>query len=182
MQYARLVCSTALLLYLAACSSNQIPESYQQQDDENNSELSSIPKDGKLRASHVRMFVAVRIKQEQLRHEAEPGQSVDRSSNLPNHSYRNTNNGFEKAAIEHFEFDSDVYFWAKNKINDTLINYTDAGSNSLKTMSNIGNPIIAHNLSILKKFKDDLRFAQQYKLKPKLLTTSNSAVSTKPST
>lgn len=182
MQYTRLVCATALMLYLTACSSNQIPEAYQQQEDANNSELSSIPKDGKLRSAHVRMFVAVRIKQEQLRYEAETEQSVNHSRNLSNHSYRYINNRFEKAAIEHFEFDSDVYFWAKDKISDTLINYTDDGSNPLQSMSNIGNPIIAHNLSILKKFKDDLRFAQQYKLKPKLLTTSNSAVSTKPST
>lgn len=182
MQYTKWVCAAVLMLYLTACSSNQIPEAYQQQDDINNNELSSIPKDGKLRTAHVRMYVAVKIKQEQLRHEAQPGQSVNQAANLPNNTYRNVDNAFEKAAIEHFEFESDVYYWAKNKINDTLINYTDDGSTPLKTMSNIGNPVIAHNLSILKKFKDELRFASQYKLEPKLLTTSSSVVTKKPST
>lgn len=181
MKYTIIVCAAALLLILGACSSNQAPDAFIQ-DDAINNELSSIPKDGKLHAAHVRMYVSVKIKQEQLRHQNETGRSTNDSSYLSNNLYRNTNDVFEKEAIEYFEFDRNVYYWARNKINDTLINYTEDGSSPRKSMSNIGNPIIAHNLSILKKYKDDLRFAKHYKLEPKLITTSNSVVTKKPST
>ena len=183
MLYTKIVCAMALILFFSAsCSSNQSSDINHQKNINSHFELPSISKDGRLRAEHVHMYVSAKIKQEQLRYEKESHQKNIEFTGSLNNSNSSENISLERAAIEHFEFDPQVYFWSKNIIDDTLANYTDNDSNPRKSMSNIGNPVIAHNLRILKKFKDDLRFARYYKLKPKLLTTSSSALKRKPST
>ena len=183
MQYTAKVCAIGVfLLFLSACSSNLSPESNRQENNNSTYDLSSIPRDGKLRAEHVRMYVSVKIKQEQLRFESKSQQQINDAFDSSYHRNARTTNTFEKAAIEHFEFDSQVYFWSKNVIDDILINYTDSDSNPRSSMSNIGNPTIAYNLAMLTKFKDDLRFAKHYRIDPKLLTTSRTTLARKPST
>lgn len=182
MQDIARVCAMFLVFFISACGSN-IPSKLDRDDYiGSRDDLSSIPKDGRLQTEHIYMYVSVKIKQEQLRYESASKQQNQNIKYLSNENHINTNSKFEKAAIDHFEFDSHVYHWTKNVINDLLINYTDSSINLRSTMSNVGNPMIAHNLSVIKKYKDDLRFAQQYKLKPKLIATSVSATHKKPST
>lgn len=179
MQYINWVCAVTLPLMICACSSNQSSELAQDRSYIPDFNSVHVPTDGRLLNEHVRMYVSVKIKQEQFRYENKQQISNKTRTVINQHGY--SADSLEKAALEHFEFNPRVYFWAKNTIEDILINYTDVNANPRRTMSNISNPVIAHNLAVIQKFKEDLRFAKQYRIEPKLLTTSNSTVIRKPS-
>ena len=173
MQYANLVFAMFLfLLMLFACSSNQSSKVSQHNNSENSSNsqdnvsqkqlLATIPVDGKLRDEHLKMYVSVKIKQEQLRYQQQVSTSDNKEQVDPNiQNY--TDRDLEKIAINDFGFDSEIYYWSKRIIQDTLLIYV--GSNSTPDTDHTNRDLLMHNLSVLAKHKDELRFANSYRLK-----------------
>lgn len=173
MQYANLVFAMFLfLLMLFACSSSQSSKVSQHNNSENSSNtldnasqqqlLATIPVDGKLRDEHLKMYVSVKIKQEQLRYQQQVSKSEIKEQVDPNFQ-RYTERDLEKIAINDFGFDSEIYYWSKKIIQNTLLTYVGGGSTS--DTNHINTDVLMHNLSILAKHKDELRFANSYRLK-----------------
>jgi len=173
MQYANLVFAMFLfLLMLFACSSSQSSKVSQHNNSENSSNtqdnasqqqlLATIPVDGKLRDEHLKMYVSVKIKQEQLRYQQQVSKSEIKEQVDPNFQ-RYTERDLEKIAINDFGFDSEIYYWSKKIIQNTLLTYV--GGSSTSDTNHINTDVLMHNLSILAKHKDELRFANSYRLK-----------------
>ena len=173
MQYANLVFATFLfLLMLFACSSNQSSKVSQQNHSENSSNtrdnesqeklLATIPVDGKLRDEHLKMYVSVKIKQEQLRYQQQTSTSENKEQVDANFQHY-TDRDLEKIAFNDFGFDSEIYYWSKRIIQDTLLIYV--GGTSTSDTDHTKRDVLTHNLSLLAKHRDELRFANSYRLK-----------------
>jgi len=162
---------------LHACSSNQSSGNsqnhYSQPEHFGNAQqkvtleksLSDIPADGKLRPEHIKMYVSVRIKQEQLRyqrHTENPASGELEKTNLQNSALTDD---IETIAIDDFGFDSKIYYWSKKVIQETLQNYSSSSSSTAAELTD--NDTLVHNLTLLKKHRDELRFAHSYRLKLK---------------
>ncbi|MCI0508399.1 MAG: hypothetical protein L0Z73_20185 [Gammaproteobacteria bacterium] len=144
-----------------------------------------IPIDGRLRDEHLQMYVSVKIKQEQLRYETEISTSPNLSANISNAentgvatkgktpvSQSNTVKpvigtekiNYEKMAVEDFEFNKYLYFWAKQTIAETLERANAHNDGKISRAANFSEYVISHNLEMIEKYKDQLRFAENYKL------------------
>jgi len=170
MQYAGIVLASALYLLLFACSSDQFTESlapvtHKSIDSVDNTaektKVSGIPTDGKLRDEHLQMYVSVQIIQEQIRYQqATSGTKTGDASNL------------EKQAINHFEFDYQLYHWVKKVIKETSLSANEANFISVNNALNPVNAVIAHNRATIQKYKGELEFVKKYKLQPRLVKSS----------
>ena len=171
----RAISIAATLLLLSGCHSNQVSDLEQQNHPTGNQgihktvdnvpqqEASVIPLDGRLRAEHMQMYVSVKIKQEQIRYEQAityvKSQVQDASK-----TQIDTDITLERLAIDDFEFNPQLYFWAKKTIAETLARFANEGIGKGKRITNFEEAVIAHNLSMIDKFKDELRFAENYQL------------------
>lgn len=185
MQYANAVFALFLFFVLFACNTSQSTKATQQKNSEktenkqiNTSQeqlLSTIPVDGKLRDEHLKMYVSVKIKQEQLRYQQQLSQSQSIEQIDPNFQ-KYTDKEIEAIAVNEFGFDLQVYFWSKKIIQDTLLVY--AGSSPAPDAISLqpGKNVLTHNLSILTKHRDELRFANSYRLKLNISSSRQSAL------
>lgn len=141
----------------------------------------TVPIDGRLRDEHLQMYVSVKIKQEQLRYAAETENSSSFISNVGaaadiesgvNHlpSVRKATKQspviYEKKALADFEFNTYLYYWAKQTIADTLARLPVDKALNKRRASNFEEYVVAHNLRMIEKYRDQLRFAENYKLNP----------------
>jgi hypothetical protein len=145
-----------------------------------------IPIDGRLRDEHLLMYVSVKIKQEQLRYETEISTASSLNTNVSNvvnasiaakgktpvPSPITTKSAtgadkidYEKIAVEEFEFNKYLYFWAKQTITETLARANVRDERKITRAANFSEYVISHNLEMIEKYKDQLRFAESYKLK-----------------
>jgi len=185
MQFANPVFAVFLfLLVLSACNTSQSAKVSQH----NNSDksginpdkvslkqlLSTIPADGKLRDEHLTMYVSVKIKQEQLRY-LQKSALTDVANSSENNFHRFTERDLEKIAIEDFGFNSEIYFWSKKMIHDTLAAYADSKPDSDADNLTKNNDALIHNLSIVAKHRDELRFAHNYRLKLQISSSRQSS-------
>ena len=201
MQYANVVFATFLFFLLFACNASQSSKATQQNNLEKSSKtqnhtlqgelLSTIPVDGKLQDAHLQMYVSVKIKQEQLRYQQEISQSKElEQDNRYSHNY--TDRDLETIAINEFGFDPKIYHWSKKIIQNTLRVNVSEESRSDTGSKQLGNQVLKHNLSVLAKHNDELRFANSYRLKLNIssnqqtafknVNKTQSAVTPKPST
>ena len=128
-----------------------------------NTKLSGIPTDGKLRDEHLQMYVSVQIIQEQIRYQQETsGTKIGDANTL------------EKQAINHFEFDNQLYHWVKKVIKETSQSENEANFISINNTLNPVNAVVAHNHATIKKYKGELEFVKKYKLQPRLVKSSPS--------
>ena len=187
------VCTAALFLLLSACSSNQPADVSRQQIDNNKNirqtlETNSqqprspiIPIDGRLRDEHMQMYVSVKIKQEQIRYQHEGSNSVilsnneaaSRNNTTANQQVNQSNSDTvakailnERLAIEEFEFNAQLYHWVKQTIRYTQIQSNKEDVSKSRRASNFEEYVLAHNLKMLEKHADELRFAANYKISP----------------
>lgn len=195
MRCHNLVLTAVVLLFLSGCGSNQPANTDVSQPNSNyHSDIHkavdtyqeqkppTIPIDGRLRDEHLQMYVSVRIKQEQLRFEAESDNATNYISNTGDIKITDagTNTASpsltaavkkssalnEKQAVEDFEFNRHLYFWAKQTIVDTLARAPIGNALSKKRASNFEEYVVTHNLQMIEKYRDQLRFAENYKLHP----------------
>ena len=195
MRCHNLVLTAVVLLYLSGCGSNQPANTDVSQPNSNGQsnihkavdtfqqqKSPTIPIDGRLRDEHLQMYVSVRIKQEQLRYEFETEntanyilntgeiKSADTDTNIASRSLtsvaKNSSAFYEKKAVEDFEFNRHLYFWAKQTIVDTLARAPIGNALSKKRASNFEEYVVTHNLQMIEKYRDELRFAENYKLHP----------------
>lgn len=187
------VCTIAIFLLLSACSSNKPADVSQQQIDNNQKVKKTVetypqqprspivPLDGRLRDEHMEMYVSVKIKQEQIRYQHEElntaifsknnAASMDSSYETQpvntNHSNRvNPAISYEKMAVKEFEFNGQLYHWAKQIIQRTQARSIKEDISKYKRVSNFEEYVIVHNLKMLEKHEDELRFADNYKISP----------------
>ena len=145
----------------------------------------TVPLDGRLRDEHLQMYVSVKIKQEQLRYDSETSHAskqakinneVPMTEVAPNQkrytlqsakqSIKNSNAIYEKMAVEDFEFNTQLYFWAKQTIAETLEQAAikNKAKSKYSRASNFQEYVITHNLQMIEKYHDQLRFVANYKL------------------
>ena len=171
----------AIILLLSACSSNQSsnqPSDVSQQNfagkNQNiqnavekipSQESPVVPMDGRLRNEHIQMYVSVKIKQEQLRYEQSIAYIKTQETNTKA-TRAISDIEIEKLAIEHFDLNPELYFWSKKIINNTLKRSAMEDVSKPRRISSFEEAVVVHNFSMIEKFKDELRFAQQYKLHP----------------
>lgn len=203
MQLANPVIAVFLfLLTLSACHSSQ-PANASRDD---NPEISgnrldnlaleqvslTIPADGKLRDEHLTMYVSVKIRQEQLRFQQKTSStSTEKKESSGTNSHDSAKNQFEEIAMQEFGFDSRIYLWSKKMIHDTLAADIVSDSKSSPALLIQNDDALFHNLSVIAKHNDELRFADNYKLEPpsslisqqslKRISVSQPAVPPKPS-
>ncbi|WP_455207396.1 hypothetical protein [Kaarinaea lacus] len=188
------VFTTAMVVLLCACSSHQsadIDISHHrldsQQPVQNAVEIipqqkpPTVPLDGRLRDEHLQMYVSVKIKQEQIRYDSETSPSLnqvkinnkvpmtDVATNQKRHTLQSTrkpNADYEKMAVEDFEFNTQLYFWAKQTIAETLEQAAikNKAKSKYSRASNFQEYVITHNLQMVEKYHDQLRFVENYKL------------------
>lgn len=166
MQYTRIVLASTLYLLLFACSSDQVTESLAPvagtpKDSVKSANLSGIPTDGKLRDEHLQMYVSVQIIQEQIRYQQTTSGTKIGDANV-----------LEKQAINHFEFDNQLYHWVKKVIKETSQSDNEANFISVNSTLNPVNAVVAHNRATIKKYKGELEFVKKYKLQPRLVKSS----------
>ena len=195
MRCHNLVLTAVVLLFLSGCGSNQPantdvsqPNSNRQSNIHNavdtiqEPKSPTVPIDGRLRDEHLQMYVSVRIKQEQLRYASETEnvtnyisntsdtKITDADTNTASRSLisvaKNSSAVYEKQAVEDFEFNRHLYFWAKQTIVDTLARAPIGNALSKKRASNFEEYVVTHNLQMIEKYRDQLRFAENYKLHP----------------
>jgi hypothetical protein len=195
MRCHNLVLTAVVILFLSGCGSNQPTNSnISQPKPSNHSDIHkavdtfqeqkppTIPIDGRLRDEHLQMYVSVRIKQEQLRFEAESDNAANYISNTSDTvisgagskqvspslsaAARNSSVLYEKKAIEDFEFNRHLYFWAKQTISDTLAHAPIDNALNKRRASNFEEYVVTHNLQMIEKYRDQLRFAENYRLHP----------------
>lgn len=195
MRCHNLVLTAVVLLFLSGCGSNQPANTDVSQSKSNHhsdihkavdtiqeQKSPTIPIDGRLRDEHLQMYVSVRIKQEQLRYEAETENAANYISNTAGtkitdagtntaprsltSAAKNSSALYEKQAVENFEFNRHLYFWAKQTIVDTLARAPIGNALSKKRASNFEEYVVTHNLQMIEKYRDQLRFAENYKLHP----------------
>lgn len=195
MRCHNLVLTAVVILFLSGCGANQPSNSsISQPKSSNHSNIHkavnifqeqkppTIPIDGRLRDEHLQMYVSVRIKQEQLRFEAESDNAANYISNASDAvisgagskqaspslvvAAKNSSVLYEKKAIEDFEFNRHLYFWAKQTIVDTLAYAPVDNALNKRRASNFEEYVVTHNLQMIKKYRDQLRFAENYKLHP----------------
>ena len=169
MQYTKIVLASFLYLSLFACNSGQVTETMELATDESsnttrNTKVAGIPMDGKLRDEHLQMYVSIQIILEQIRYQRA-------SSGI----FINNKNELEEMAIGHFEYDSRLYQWVKKIVENTSQNSNDTNYIRANNFSSPDNSVIAHNLSKIRKFRDELRFVKKYKLNPNLAQSSRSS-------
>ena len=187
------VCTTTLFLLLSASSSNQPADVSQQRFDNNQSIEKTvesnaqqprppiIPIDGRLRNEHMQMYVSVKIRQEQIRYQHKKSNTPVLSKNnaapinntVENQPVNQNNSDTvgnarlnERLAIEEFEFNVQLYHWVKQTIQRTQARSLEEDVSKYKRVSNFEEYVLAHNLKMLKKHEDELRFAAKYKLSP----------------
>jgi hypothetical protein len=195
MRCHNLVLTAVVLLFLSGCGSNQPantdvsqPNSSRQSNIHNavdtiqEPKSPTVPIDGRLRDEHLQMYVSVRIKQEQLRYKSETENAANYISNTSDtkiadahtnaasrsltSAAKNSSALYEKQAVEDFEFNRHLYFWAKQTIVDTLARAPIGNALSKKRASNFEEYVVTHNLRMIEKYRDQLRFAENYKLHP----------------
>ncbi|WP_455220810.1 hypothetical protein [Kaarinaea lacus] len=191
MRHQFVVFAAAIILLLSACGSNQTA-SINQPDISNQKDIHkaveiipqqkipTIPIDGRLRDEHLQMYVSVKIKEEQLRYEAESADSNVHIAKVADQSVADSNqkpparqqeainspSRYEKKAIEEFEFNSNLYLWAKQTIYETLSRSPVENTLSKKRASNFTEYVVNHNLRMINKYRDQLQFVENYKLHP----------------
>lgn len=193
MQYQHAVVMTALaVLFLSGCGSNQASINQHKIDYQTDIHKAvdtvpvqpsepTIPLDGRLRDEHLQMYVSVKIKQEQLRYEAEdaieatyiagnravviPAAASKQSLSAASPAAKKASARYEQQAIENFEFNTHLYFWAKHTIHETFTRASREGTLKRRA-SNFKEYVLSHNLQMVEKYKDQLRFAENYKLNP----------------
>jgi hypothetical protein len=141
----------------------------------------SVPVDGRLRDADITVYVSVKIKQEQFHYEWAITQTINQELNTL-YAQSDSDINFETLAINYFEFDPQLYHWSKKTINTTLSHVSDPEFSNREEMSNFNQWVISHNISMIEKFKDELRFAKNYKLNPTFITKPKSilkAINTK---
>ena len=67
-------------------------------------------------------------------------------------------------AINEFEFNEQLYQWAKRTIELTSARNLEEDISNYKRASNFEEYVLAHNLKMLEKHEDELRFAVNYKI------------------
>ena len=183
--------AAVIILLVSGCGSNQTA-SISQQDISNQKDIHkaveiipqqktpTIPIDGRLRDEHLQMYVSVKIKAEQLRYEMESADSnvhiarvadqtvaeINQKPSTRQAEAINSPSAYEKKAIEEFEFNSNLYFWAKQTIYETLAQSPVDNTFSKKRASNFAEYVVNHNLRIVNKYRDQLQFVENYKLHP----------------
>jgi hypothetical protein len=187
------VCTIAIFLLLSACSSNKPADVSQQQIDSNQKVKNTvetypqqprspvIPLDGRLRDEHIKMYVSVKIKQEQIRYQHEESDTAILSKintasidNTTGNQLANQSNSYtagkailnERLAIEEFEFNVQLYHWVKQTIQRTHARSLEEDIRKYKRFSNFEEYVLVHNLNMLEKHEDELRFADNYKIPP----------------
>jgi len=188
MRYQFVVYTATMLLLLTGCGSNQTADVDQPNisthDNIHNAveitpqKAPTIPIDGRLRDEHLKMYVSVKIKEEQLRYAAETASANIHIAQVANPSTDNTKpvneqsktinapTNYEKKAIEEFEFNSYLYLWAKQTIANTLAHEPLSDTLRRKRASNFTEYVVNHNLQMVDKYRDQLEFAEHYKLHP----------------
>jgi len=187
--YVFVVITAAMLLLLSGCGSSQTANIEQAniriQDNIHDAveiipqqKAPTIPIDGRLRDEHLRMYISVKIKEEQLRYEAETANEYSHIALVANRSATtskqvarqpasiNGPSSYEKKAIEEFDFNFPLYLWAKQTIADTLARKPLDNTLRKKKASNFTEYVVNHNLQMINKFSDQLQFVERYKLHP----------------
>ena len=185
------VLAAAIVILLSACSSNHPADVYHQQAVKNQRTINTveanpkqlrspvIPIDGRLRDEHIQMYVSVRIKQEQIRFQREELRSTflakrgQQSSSTPGKSQVVnlkdstsiiSQKQLEKMAVEEFDFNVQLYHWAKQTIQRTQTYLTNDNIMKSRRASSFEEYVLSHNLKMLDKYQDELRFAVNYKI------------------
>lgn len=188
----RLVVFAAVIIpLLYACGSNQPSETLVQPENSKSqlfhknalegkphSMTPAVPMDGRLRDQHMQMYVSVKIRQEQLRYEQEityvtrherQKWPVTMPANVQNAVHLTSSTSispavYEKRAIAEFNFNTQLYFWAKRTIREAIARSENEDLDKYKRVSSFEESVIAHNINMIQKYQNELRFAQKYKL------------------
>ncbi|WP_455202089.1 hypothetical protein, partial [Kaarinaea lacus] len=71
---------------------------------------------------------------------------------------------YEKMALKEFEFNGQLYQWARQTIRRTQARMIQENISKAKRASNFEEYVLMHNLRMLEKHADELRFAENYKI------------------
>ena len=191
----RLVVVAAVTIpLLCACGSNQPSDPGQAQNTNHRQNIQNaieiiqqentpaVPMDGRLRDEHLQMYVSVKIRQEQLRYEQGITYVAQHSQHKVSDKKGNTagtqntvyvlsnepvpHRIYEKQAVKEFEFDDQLYFWAKRTIQAAMARSASEDLAEHKRISSFEESVAAHNLKMIQKYQDELQFALNYKLQP----------------